>query len=472
MNAGASRLGFLAVLVLGLGLRLALLPLAESVPPVGDSIDYLKFARQWVETGEFGTLPLGMRPPIGRVLMGLGLDTSVEPAEAWPGVYLVQIAADLATLWLLMVLTRRLFGAGPALVTGVVYATLPQAIHYSALSVHVEPFNALMSTLGLLALAWIEARVPADEGAPRWLVPCLGMGVALGLVIGTGLLVKQAMLMAGLAMVGAIVLTLRVPWMRRATLVVAIASTAFLVDLPWRLHTEKLLGVALTSGTYGAFHVVAMNFPPDQQDYDRIWAELPDTQARLDYSSDVLRRAWTEYRDVTWSRVPRRLGLTIGPEIMYGTRLVRLLETADEFPWLFGQDPGSRFRDPDARSPREEMAAIRRMPLTSKAGFARFLAELLMLLFLSAGAAGLTSAGGSAQRRATLLMLLAMLASGVVIGGVARYRFLLAPFLAPFAGLAWVQLVQGKLSRRARVVGGVVLAIVGTTMFVLPRLAA
>src|SRR6185295_5759017 len=109
-GAGPARDGLarllLPPLLLAAALRLAaLLVFAGSLPQIGDANGYLYLAREWrLHPGNFTWLVSGVRPPLHRMLLAPGLDDDPVPAvfgeapDAYPGVYLIQIAVDLATI--------------------------------------------------------------------------------------------------------------------------------------------------------------------------------------------------------------------------------------------------------------------------------------------------------------------------------------------------------------------------------------
>jgi len=146
-------------LLAALLLRLAALALAPHVPVLGDSQGYVFLARGLRDAGEFMDLAGGVRPPLYPALVALGLDGDDGGAAAFPGVYLLQIAADLAALLVLATLARRAWGPRAAQLTAWAHALFPSAALYAGCVIMAEP-------VALLAARW------RSSASTPWIAPC------------------------------------------------------------------------------------------------------------------------------------------------------------------------------------------------------------------------------------------------------------------------------------------------------------
>jgi len=456
-----SRRWLLLPLLAALATRLACLPLAKLLPHWGDANGYLVLAREFRETGQFGVLPSGVRPPIARILMALGLDASALPADPFPGVFLVQILAGLLACALLMILTRRRFGTRAALATGWIYALYPPAVLWSAGVLMVEVFAVAASAAVLLALDALDRALGPAGGTAGGPVGTrvLPRALVLGLLLGLGILTKEQMLAVTAVTLLVLVLRPGLPVTRRLGLALVVGVAVFAVTLPWGRHNLRNEGAYLVSGSYGNLGLMLDNAPPGQSGM-RMWVKQPSLPLRMDLARSVFRRALTEYPGLTARRAWMRLRIALGPEVMLPIYIAvphdGLIPTATENLDLYRDSwtlpPGSWGRR------------------------TQLLCGIAAVLLFSLSAAGLAAAPRSVLTRETLLMTGVVLLSAALFVAAARYRQSLIAFHLPFAGLALAGLTdrQGRAgldaaARRRALAWGLGVAVLLTLMvFVLP----
>ena len=449
-------------LLVAAALRLAaLLVLAGGLPQIGDANGYLYLAREWrLHPGNFTWLITGVRPPLHRMLIAPGLDADPVPdvwgdaPDAYPGVYLIQIAVDLATIALVMVLARRRFGPRAARWAGWIAALYPQSILLASGLVLAEGPAAFASVLALLALDALDRRLEQGAAAAR-----LAWQAAItGALLGVGILTKEILLPVTAVFAAALLLRPRTSWTRRVLLAAGATAVAFLVALPWALHNRSEHGVMVWSGTFSDYSLAADNAPPGVNGA-RMWRKWTTIQQRHEKAREIFRDALLEYPGLTAQRALIRLRIGLGPDVMlpaYASMRYEgfLPDATDDFAmsrsgWVLPPGWGRRVQ---------------------------LLCGLGTVLLFALAVAGLCAAPrGMLARTAVLmtLMLYATLAATVADG---RYRHGLLPFALPFAGLAASLLfdraeraLREPAARRRALVGGLVAAaFLLATVFLLP----
>ncbi len=449
MSRLAGRAALLGPLLAALAVRLACLPLAAEVPQAGDANGYLYLGREYRATGNFSWLAAGVRPPLHRILIAPGFDTSVEPAQAYPGVFLIHIAMDLAACALLMAVARRRWGARAAAATGWIYALYPQAVLYSAVVAMAEAPAALAAAAALWALDRLDARLERGGGG------ALPAALVLGLVLGAGILTKETLLPATAAVALALLLRSGVALGRRALLAGLVGGVALLVTLPWALHNQRVHGVPILSGTFGEYALMADNVPLGQ-DGQRQWLKQPDVASRVALGHEVFRRALFEYPRVTARRALIRTRIALGPEVM--------------LPCYFAI-PFDGYRPTTTNN-----FELFRDAWVLPAGWGR-LVQLLCgigtLVLFALAAAAVCALPRDTLARVAVVMSVALVVTLALTVSAARYRHGLLAYLAPLAGFALATLGRRDLlpagaSGRALLGGLLTLLGLGATVFVLP----
>lgn len=444
---------YLAPLLASLLIRLLCLPLAKVLPVWGDANGYLVLAQEFRDSGTFRLLPSGIRPPIARMLIAPGLDTSVSPAAPFPGVFLIQIAAGVLACALLMILTRRLFGTRAAVAAGWLYALYPQSIAWTSGLVMVETFSVLCGAATLLALDGF-ARARDRPGAKLW-----PHTVLLGLLLGIGILTREQLVSVAVATGLALLLTPGRPWLRRAMLTAQVALIALVLTVPWTRHNLAEHGRPILSGSYPELSLMLMNAPPGESGM-QLWLDEPTMGRRIDLARSTFRRALFEYPGLTARRAVFRLRALFGPEVMLPTY------------FAIGFDDSV----PTVREADDLFNQNWRLPAGTTGRWVQILCGLATVIIFGLAAAGLAAAGQSAPRRCALIMTLMLVVSIALMVGAARYRHSLLAFMIPFAGQALAMIGPapglGALEPRARRLAlgwglGVGLALI-LTVFVLP----
>lgn len=449
----SSRRWLLWPLVGAAAARLACLPLAKVLPRWGDANGYLYLAQQFRESGSMAPLPSGIRPPLSRMLIAPGLDTSVSPADPFPGVFLIQILLALAACALLMIITRRLFGRRAATAAGWIYALYPQAIVWSSTVIMVETVAVLMGAAILLVLDGL-VRSHTESASRSW-----RHGALLGVVLGIGILMREQLVSAAAATGLVLLLTPGSAFWARVLLATEVALIALVIITPWARHNETEHGVPLLSGSYSQLGLLLENAPPGESGI-QMWLAEETLEERIALARSTFRRALSEYPGLTAQRALFRLRVLLGPEVMlpiyfaipYDGITPTVTETYDLFHQYWSLPGGSTGR------------AI------------QILCGIAVLIVFGLAAAGLAATGPSTPRRLALVMIVLVLVSIALTVGTARYRHSLLAFCIPFAGHA-LSLVLERGSRPAleprqrRLAlrwGLGVAALLALTLFVLP----
>jgi 4-amino-4-deoxy-L-arabinose transferase-like glycosyltransferase len=424
------------------------------LPRWGDASGYLYLAQEWRSWGSLRALNTGIRPPLPRMLIGAGLDTSVTPYEPYPGVYLIQIAAAVLACLLLMLVTRRMFGARAAAATGWLYALYPQAVFWSSGLIMAETFAVLMGAAAILSLHALD-RAFDVPGARLW-----PRAVLLGVVLGVGILMREQLL--SVAAASGLVLLLRpgVPFMRRAPLAAAVGVIALGLTIPWARFNLKHYDLPVISGSFADVSMLIENAPPGQSGI-KLWLREPELKDKVAVARKTFRRALTEYPLLTAERALFRLRVLFGPEVM--------------LPIYFAIP----FDDyvPDTYETFELYNQNWRLPAGTWGRRVQLLCAVGVVIVFALAAAGMAAARPSTLRRLALLITALIFVSIALMAGTARYRHSLLAFLLPFAGLALAALTDRTAraglddpARRRALRWGIGMALLLiVTLFVLPQ---
>jgi len=439
-------------LLAALVVRLAALLLAPHVPVLGDATGYLFLARDLRDHGEFADLQGGVRPPLYPILVAPALDGDAGDAAAFPGVFLVQIAADLGALALLAGLTRRRFGTRAGEAAGWLHALLPTAALYAGTVVMAESCALLLTAASLAAL---DALDRALDGPPRGWAP---WALLLGALLGLGLLVKELGALVAAALLLALLLRRGAGPARRLGAATLAALALLAVTAPWAWRNLERHGVPLITGSFGHLSVVVDNAPPGESGW--LLLQQHETLAsKVELSHELLRRELLEYPALTAERAGQRVRLLLGPEDMLPS-------------WLAMGFDGYQA---DARS----ILALARDAWRLPPGLGRAVqiaAGLTTIALFSLAAAGMALAGAGTLRRAALLAALGLLLATALTVALSRYRLMLEPFALPFAGLALATLLDPAARaamapasvRGARRTGLLVALVLAVTVLLLP----
>ncbi len=438
-----------APLLVALAVRLCCLPLAAHLPEEGDGKAYAFLAREYREAQRWAWLKEGVRPPLHRVVVAPGLDVSTDPYDTYPGVFVIQIAADVLALALLLSVTGQRFGPRAARAAGWIYAFFPPAVLYASTVVMTESLAALATATVLWALHQVDRHF--DHGV--W-VRVVTLGAALGLAI----LTKETMILTTVAVATTLALRARGSPTRRLGAAGLVVGLALLVTSPWAEHNRKVHGIPIMSGTYGEYSVVIDNPPPHQNGLLLWKGESDDISPKVAMARELFFRSLFEYPALTAERALARLRILLGPEIMMPT-------------WL-----ALPFDDAPAPPTRDNLSLFRhqwKLESGTVGRVAQILCGVGAVILLALGAAGVAALPRDTLARAALLMAVGLVVSAALTVAAARYRLGLVPFLLPFAGLSLDVLTQrepviGRAVRRGLCVGLVVAAVLTTTIFLMP----
>src|SRR5262249_39292254 len=184
-----------------------------------DAMGYAFLGRTLRADGSYADLQGGVRPPLYPALVALGLDDDPGDAGAWPGVYLLQTACDLAALVVLATLARRLFGVKAGAAAAWAHACFPSAALYGSTAVMSVTCPLLCTAAAVERLEALDRTLDAPR---RWLWPALALGAALGV----GLLVKETALLTVVAALLALLLRPGARGRRFAAAGLAVAALA------------------------------------------------------------------------------------------------------------------------------------------------------------------------------------------------------------------------------------------------------
>ncbi len=438
-------------LLAALVLRLAALALAPHVPVLGDPLGYVYLARNLRDTGELDDLRGGVRPPLYPALIALGIDSDDGAAGAFPGVYLLQIGADLAALLVLASLARRVFGTRAAQMTAWAHALFPSAALYAGCLVMAEPVALLC---GAVAVERLDVLERALAGPPRRWLPAAAV---LGLALAAGLLVKELGVLTAVAVLFALLLEPGTGSLRAGAVATALA-VLLLATAPWVIRNMQRHGVPLLTGSFGHLSVIVDNAPPGESGW-LLLQRAEGLPAKVRLSREIQRRSLLEYPATTAVRAVGRLRTLLGPEVMLPT-------------WIA---TGFDDYEPDSRDNAALVRDAWRLP-PGAGRSVQILVGVAGVALFALAAAGAVLAGPGTLRRGTLLQTALLLVACALTVAVGRYRLALLPFVLPLAGLAlatWLDPAARAAAdpvrrRRALRAGLATAALLTLTILVLP----
>lgn len=449
-----------APLLVALAVRLTLLPWAAEIPHAGDAAPYIAMARDFARSGAFTETDVGVRPPLHRVLVALGLDEDVLPFEPYPGSYLLQIGCDLITCVLLMTLAARLFGRRAGLATGWLYALFPTTALYGSLMIMAEAPSFMLLAGGCLALLGVERRLAA-HGDERLRKPLLLAGALFGL----GILTKEVLLpvTAAAALSVGFAVARRRGWRPGLGAGGLLLGAALLVTAPWgayNLHKHGLWVVSSTATDLVLMHGNMPHTASGDASYNgfKRWNETERVADKVRLARATYLDALTEYPLLTLRRAWTRLRIVLGPEVITPTWIGH---------WLEGQpiqaEDGYLFQTRNWR-----------LPSGSWARAAQLADAWATALVAGLAAAGLWRHGrGRLHARLAVTTVALLVLAYMATWAESRYRLTFLPLLLPFAGVALAgSSVPGAPrpdpTRAAERVGLAVALLLLTTTLVLP----
>jgi 4-amino-4-deoxy-L-arabinose transferase-like glycosyltransferase len=391
-----------ALLVSSLLIRVAWLSAPHALQP--DSLEYLRLAHSLTTTGRFsldGQTFSTYRPPLYPLLIAAAESVTARPETF---ILAVQCVLGALTVGLTMMVARRFFGEPVALVTGALLAIAPMTGHFAALMLTETLFT-------FLVLAGVFAW---RSGRP------LVAGVAFGAAALT-----RASLLPYILLIGAAGL---IPSWRHRRACLRIAAAALVVMAPWVVRNAIKTGrwTVADAGWGTNLLIGTLDLRSGSNRWVQIAEALPGgaNASASDAETDARSRALAAIRTNPLGWIRTRAG---------------------QWVWLF-IDTGDYLPVSSNRvSFRQALRDKRADTVLLKAGFASGTAALVFLALCG---------GWTVRRR---LVELAPLWSFPVYLAAAhlpmyvepRYGLPLVPFLATFASVAIVALVQGRSGRSA-----------------------
>lgn len=445
-----ARIALAAPLVAALVLRLiALFWLTPQAAVLGDAVGYLMKARAMAAGDALTSVTDGqVRPPLYAKLVSLGLDDDPAPDDMLPGVFLLQILADLGTIAISMSLARRRFGTRAAAATGWALATWPIAILFSSTLVMAETAACFTAALALWSVDHLFTQLRSGKAG-------LKAAALTGVALGISVLTKELMLLLPMAVVCALIKIGKAPIEAKAKAFAVMSASFMAALLPFSWMTADTQGKALPTGTYGYLALIYDNAPKGKSGQD-LWVAQPSIEKRVEMAQSVFADAFFEYPALTAHRAVQRLKTLFGPEI-YAPALAFAI-------------PFDAYV-PQGTTPRSFLAAAWEFPSGTTSRFAQILFTVLSFVLFVVAALGV------AIKRFDPLARVAWYHTAILVLVVAltvsmeRYRMTLVPALAPFIGLGISTLLSAReraeLKPRAIVTAAVVAVLFGLAMFVL-----
>jgi len=285
--------GLLAVLAVGLVLRLALLfPAAGYEPQIVDEQHYRQIATTLVRHGEFGFepgRPTSIRPPLYPFLVAAVW--KVTGTESLQAVRAVQIVLSLANVVLVYLLGLRLFNRRVALLAAAGLCFYPSLVFFDYLLLTEVLFTLLLT---LTALGYVHL-LDRERG---WIA--LATGGALGLAALTrSVMWPFPILLAPLAFA-----SVGGPFLKRFRVAALLVLGFAVVVGPWAVRNTRLQGVFTVVDTMGGLNLHMGNYEHTLHERtwdtvslegDRHWS-VPLRQEHPDVST------WSEGRKEKWAQ--------------------------------------------------------------------------------------------------------------------------------------------------------------------------
>lgn len=261
MKRPAPRHPLRTLALLALGVRLALFLLVRPWSPAvesrfvlaGDGIGYQRFATTLLATGRLALSPA--EPPNARRTPGYPLFVAGIYALAGPRpwvVLLVQVALDVASCLLLVVLARRWLPPWPAFLAGVLYALDPFLALYTAGTLLSEGLFVFL----LLLATWCLVRSLEAPGAAR----ARAFAALAGLVLGLHVLTRPVSQFLVAVFVVPPLLSSRPA--RERLVQAAVLLVTFVATLTPTLVRNRIAFGRAELSTSGAYNLLVLNAVP------------------------------------------------------------------------------------------------------------------------------------------------------------------------------------------------------------------
>ena len=164
----------------------------------------------------------------------------------WLAVGYSQAAASMLAIGLIYLITRRMFGRGAGILAASMAAVYPYTIYHSS-----RVMDTTVFTLVLLTAVWMLVKVWQTGKRKDWLW--------LGLVVGTGCLVRATMLAVLAGMLLWLVLTLG--WKKGGGAVASCLAGVALIIMPWTFRNLYVEGALIPIDSKGMTNMYIGNNP-------------------------------------------------------------------------------------------------------------------------------------------------------------------------------------------------------------------
>jgi 4-amino-4-deoxy-L-arabinose transferase-like glycosyltransferase len=164
----------------------------------------------------------------------------------WLAVGYSQAAASMLAIGLIYLITRRMFGRGAGILAASMAAVYPYTIYHSS-----RVMDTTVFTLVLLTAVWMLVKVWQTGKRKDWLW--------LGLVVGTGCLVRATMLAVLAGMLLWLVLTLG--WKKGGGSVASCLAGVALIIMPWTFRNLYVEGALIPIDSKGMTNMYIGNNP-------------------------------------------------------------------------------------------------------------------------------------------------------------------------------------------------------------------
>jgi len=287
-----TRRGLLLVLGLALAVRLVALGVAWGMEPrIGDEQHYQAIATNLVHGEGFSQwgAPTSMRPPLYPFLIAaIWTATGVGQLDA---VRLVQVALGVLTVAAVYALGRRMYGERVGLIAAAIAAVYPSLIVTGVLLLTETIFTLLVVLLVLAFARLVKA-------------PTAWAATLVGLCLGFGALARSVLWPFVVIVVALILVTLDLPWRRRAALALAAVLGYAVVVGPWAVRNTRLQHTTTIVDSMGGLNLMMGNYEHTPE--DRMWAAVELTGDRNWVSTLPLHdddgSDWTEGKKEKWAQ--------------------------------------------------------------------------------------------------------------------------------------------------------------------------
>ena len=416
----------LAILAIGLAVRLALLAASGPVVPIiEDERHYATLATSILNGDGFAWGPgqtTSMRPPLYPLL--LALTWAATGGESAAAVRAVQIGLSLLTVVGVYALALRLFDRRVATIAAAILAFYPSYLFAGVLLLTEVLFTFLLVMLAL--------QYDALMRRPRAIV-----SVTAGATVGLAALTRSVLWPFPLVLVPLACLSVRATMSRRVIVGVCCAAGYLAVVGPWAVRNTRVQHTFTVVDTAGGMNLRLGNYEHTPE--DRMWDAVALMGGEKSWSRNLSQVhpeavGWTDGQKDRWAQREALAYMAANP----GTTLRRMVLKFADF-WGLEREMVAWFR-------------ITRQPLAWVVWPAVLATAIAYPLVALGAAIGAVCCRLTERRTHALILLVIAFMTGVhsVVFGHSRYHLPLVAFLAIYAAAGWVGWRSGTLVRSRR----------------------